>query len=153
MIDEQETLFKNHGIRWSALLDLPYWNPILFTAIEPMHVFDVGLFQTHLRQIWGIDTATPGGDGIAFQAAKDIARPSSSELEKWYDIIRTTKDPGDLREQLAGRHCGRDILWHICEDHNLRRAGNKGQLAEAIIEWVGRRTKQYGAYTVYSHRE
>ena len=141
-IDEQETLFKNHGIRWSALLDLPYWNPVLFTTIEPMHVFDVGLFQTHLRQIWGIDTAAPGGDGFASQAAKEIARPSSSEMEKWYDIIRTTNDPGDLREQLAGRHCIRDILWHICEDNNLRRAGNKGQLAEAIIEWVGRRTKR-----------
>ncbi len=141
MINEQETLFKNHGIRWSALLDLPYWNPILFTTVEPMHVFDAGLFQTHLRQIWGIDTTVPGGDGTASQAAREIARPSTSEMEKWYDIIRTETNPGVLREQLTGRQCARDTLWHICEDNDLRRAGNKGQLAKAIIEWVGRRTR------------
>jgi len=52
-----------------------------------MHVFDAGLFQTHLRQIWGIDTTVPGGDRTASQAAREIARPSTSEMEKWYDII------------------------------------------------------------------
>ena len=49
--NEQETLFRDHRIQWSALLDLPYWNPVLFTAIEPMHVFDAGLFQNHCRNI------------------------------------------------------------------------------------------------------
>lgn len=115
-----------------------------------MHAFDAGLFQTHLRQIWGIDTTAPSGDGIALQAAKETARPSASEMEKWYDIIRTTESPGDLREQLTGRHCARDTLWHICEENDLRRAGNKGQLAEAIIEWVGRRTRQLKLRCIYS---
>ncbi|KAH9953585.1 hypothetical protein BC827DRAFT_1076421, partial [Russula dissimulans] len=53
MTKEQETVFKDRGIRWSPLLNLPYWNPILFTAIEPMHVFNAGLFQTHCRLVWG----------------------------------------------------------------------------------------------------
>ena len=142
MIDEQETLFKSHGIRWSALLNLPYWNPILFTAIEPMHAFDAGLFQTHCQQIWGIDTAAPSGDGTAAKATKEIARPSDSELEKWYNIIRTTTNPGELRELLNGRRCSCKTLWHVCEDNDLRHAGNKGQLSKAIIEWVGCRTMQ-----------
>ena len=140
--NEQETLFKTHGIRWSALLDLPYWNPVLFTAIEPMHVFDAGLFQNHCRQIWGIDTTASGGDGIAPKTAKEIARPPASEMEKWYDIIRTAKSIRDLREQLTGRCCTRDTLWHICEDNDLRRAGNKGQLVKAIVEWVGHCARQ-----------
>src|ERR1700761_6832541 len=128
--NEQETLFRDHGIRWSALLDLPYWNPVLFTAIEPMHVFDAGLFQNHCRNIWGIDTTAPGGDGITSQANKDIARPPALAMEKWYGIICTAKSSGDLREWLTGRHCACDTLWHICEDNDLRRAGNKAQLAE-----------------------
>src|SRR6201996_3734009 len=134
---EQETLFKGHGIRWSALLDLPYWNPVLFTAIEPMHVFDAGLFQNHCRQIWGIDTTSPVVVVITSKASKEINRPPALEMEKWYDIVRATESPGDLREQLTGRGCARDTLWHICEDNDLRRVGNKGQLANAIVEWVG----------------
>src|SRR6201996_2964852 len=135
--EKQETLFRNHGIRWSPLLRLPYWNPILFTAIEPMHVFNVGLFQTHCRQVWGIDVSAPSGDGTFSLASKDIPRPSDAELEKWYETIRMTQNPERLRELLNGRSCTREILWHICNDHDLRRAGNKQQLIEAVTEWVG----------------
>lgn len=134
-LDEQETLFRTYGIRWSPLLKLPYWNPILFTAIEPMHVFDAGLFQNHCRQIWGIDTSNHSNK-TASSTTKSIPRPSDSELEKWYGVIRATEDPEHLREQLNGRGCARDTLWHICNDHDLRRAGNKWQLAGAIAEWV-----------------
>ena len=135
--DRQETLFKTHGVRWSPLLDLPYWNPVLFTAIEPMHVFDAGLFQNHCRQVWGINTSTVGGDRTASSTTKTTPRPSDSEMKKWYDIIRTTEQHDRLLEQLNGRDCARDTLWHICADHNLRRAGNKWQLAITIVEWVG----------------
>ena len=135
-LEEQDTHFRINGIRWSPLLDLPYWNPILFTVIEPMHVFDVGLFQTHCRQVWGINVSALGGDGTATTAAVLVPRPSNPDLEKWYDIIRSVQDPESLREQLNGRDCSRDILWHICDDHDLRRAGNKQQLARSIAEWV-----------------
>ncbi|KAH9952438.1 hypothetical protein BC827DRAFT_1159766 [Russula dissimulans] len=80
MTKEQETVFKDRGIRWSPLLDLPYWNPILFTAIEPMHVFNARLFQTHCRLVWGIDTTALSGDGLTLQSAMGVPRPSDSEL-------------------------------------------------------------------------
>ncbi len=79
-LDEQNVIFRNCSIRWSTLLQLPYWNPILFTAIEPMHVFDAGLFQTHCRQVWGIDTSNPGGDGTVSSTARAIARPPDVKL-------------------------------------------------------------------------
>jgi hypothetical protein len=135
-LEEQESIFRNNGIRWSPLLDLPYWNPILFTAIEPMHVFDVGLFQAHCRQVWGINVSAPGGDGTETTAAMLVPRPPNSDFEKWYDIIRSAQDSESLRGQLNGRGCPRDILWHICNDHDLRRAGNKQQLVRSIDEWV-----------------
>ena len=133
---EQEALFRNHGLRWSPLLDLPYWNPVLFTAIEPMHVFDTGLLQTHCRQVWGIDVSAPSGNGTASATAMAVPRPPNSDLEKWYEVIRAAQNPVTLREELNKRECTRDILWHICSDHNLRRAGTKWQLAGSIAEWV-----------------
>jgi hypothetical protein len=132
-IKEQERLFKDHGVRWSPLLDLPYWDPVLFTAIEPMHLFDTGLFQTHCRQVWKIDASASGGDG---SRSVDVPRPSESDMNKWYEVIRAAENFAKLGEQLNGKECGRNILWHICNDHDLRRAGNKGQLAGSIVKWV-----------------
>lgn len=135
-LEEQEHIFRSNSIQWSPLLNLPYWNPILFTAIEPMHVFNVGLFQTHCRQVWGINVSAPGGDGTATMAAMLVPRPPNSDFEKWYDIIHSTQDSESLCGRLNGRGCPCDILWHICSDHNLHHAGNKQQLIWSIDEWV-----------------
>ena len=99
-----------------------------------MHVFDLGLFQNHCRQVWGINVSTLGGDGKTVTV--DVPRPPDSDLEKWYETIRAVQDPERLREKLSGNDCTRDILWHICNDHDLRRAGTKWQLAGTIVEWV-----------------
>jgi hypothetical protein len=101
-----------------------------------MHVFDTGLLQTHCRQVWGIDISAPSGNGTASGAATVVPRPSNSDMEKWYEVMRAAQDPVKLREELNKRVCTRDILWHICNDQNLRRAGNRGQLVESISEWV-----------------
>jgi hypothetical protein len=148
--EEQEALFKSHGIRWSSLLSLPYWNPIIFTAIEPMHVFDAGLLQTHCRQVWGIDTTAASGNGLTLQSGMAISRPSDSDLGKWYDAIRGLKNPEDVKERL--KDCPRDALAHICEDNDLRRADlrNKRQLIKAIVEWV-RQTTGYTCTTCVKH--
>jgi hypothetical protein len=132
-IKEQERLFKDHGVRWSPLLDLPYWDPVLFTAIEPMHLFDTGLFQSHCRQVWKIDASASGGDG---SRSVDVPRPSESDMNKWYEVIRAAENFTKLGVQLNGKECGFNILWHICNDHDLRRAGTKGQLTGSIVEWV-----------------
>jgi hypothetical protein len=108
-LDVQETLFSKYGIRWSPLLELPYWNPIAFTAIEPMHVFDLGLFQNHCRQVWGINVSALGGDSKTMTTL-DIPRPPDSDLEKWYETIHTVQDPERLQERLSGNNCTRDIL-------------------------------------------
>jgi hypothetical protein len=68
--------------------------------------------------------------------AKAIVRPPDAKLEKWYDMIHSVGDTEHLCDQLSGRDCACDTLWHICHDNNLRRAGNKLQLANALTEWV-----------------
>ncbi|KAJ3914377.1 hypothetical protein F5877DRAFT_82848 [Lentinula edodes] len=46
------SIYKTHGIRFTELMELPYWDPILFTVIDDMHFGYLGLFKTHLREIW-----------------------------------------------------------------------------------------------------
>jgi hypothetical protein len=132
----REHLFKLHGIRWSALLDLPYWNPILFTVLDSMHAAYLGLFQTHCRWIWGINVSVEGGDGTFLRANKPPPQPSDKVLREWIRIIQ--KNPKNLFKLLTAKKTPKNVLWHICADNGLRHAGGKHALAEAIVEWVGR---------------
>ena len=131
---DRDRLFKLHGVRWSALLDLPYWNPILYTVLDSMHAAFLGLFQSHCRKVWRIDVSVEGGDGSFLHAKKPVLRPSDSVLRGWLKLIR--ENPGDLLERLTGENVPRSVLWHICVDNGLRHAGAKRALAKGIVEWV-----------------
>jgi hypothetical protein len=52
-----EALLKSNpqAVRWSPLNELPYWNPIQSTVIDPMHLILLGLCQFHWRRFWGGD--------------------------------------------------------------------------------------------------
>ncbi len=47
--------FKVNSTRWSALLDLPYWDPIRYTVIDSMHNHYLGMLQDHCRKLWGMN--------------------------------------------------------------------------------------------------
>ena len=68
---EQEAIYAAHGIRWSAMLTLPYWDPVAFLAVDLMHnlflgkpltapirlkigsyVGNTGVVKTHFYHIW-----------------------------------------------------------------------------------------------------
>ena len=132
--EERDACFKAFGVRWSALLDLPYWNPIKFSVIDSMHAAYLGLFQSHCRKIWRINVVADGGEGTSVQPKKSIPRPSDRKLSQWLSLIRSTSNPERLRKHLLD--CNKDTLWHICVDNNLRSAGGRKQLVDNIIVWV-----------------
>lgn len=50
----QDDAFKRHGIRYTELLRLPYWDPTRFVVVDPMHNLFLGLIQTHFRGFLGV---------------------------------------------------------------------------------------------------
>ena len=133
--EEREEVFKASGVRWSALLDLPYWNPILFSVVDSMHSGYLGAVHAHCRKVWRINISIEGGDGTIIQPLKSVSRPSDSDLSRWLDTIRDTTDSEILYNKLSGG-CPKNVLWHICADNHLRSAGTRKQLARNIIAWV-----------------
>jgi hypothetical protein len=130
----REHLFKLHGVRWSPLLELPYWNPILYTVLDSMHAAFLGLFQTHCRKVWRIDVSIEGGDGSLLHIKKQVPRPSNAKLRQCLQLIQT--NPRNLLERLTAENTPKNTLWHICVDNGLRHAGGKRALAKGIVEWV-----------------
>ncbi|CDO77460.1 hypothetical protein BN946_scf184881.g3 [Trametes cinnabarina] len=60
---ERDVLFKKHGLRWSELLRLPYWDPTRFAVVDAMHNLFLGELRHHCRDVWGLDIKDKGGDG------------------------------------------------------------------------------------------
>jgi hypothetical protein len=52
---KQESLVRTNGIRWSAMLKLPYWQPSQWTIVDGMHVILLGLIPRHIRELLGLN--------------------------------------------------------------------------------------------------
>ncbi|OBZ65032.1 hypothetical protein A0H81_14995 [Grifola frondosa] len=77
--DEREAIFtRTGGIRYSELLRLPYWNPVLFVVIDSMHNLYLGILKNHIREVWGISVDIDDGD--ATHARK---QPRALTLRRW----------------------------------------------------------------------
>ncbi|CDO75810.1 hypothetical protein BN946_scf184951.g8 [Trametes cinnabarina] len=72
---ERQGLFKEHGVRWSELLRLPYWDPIRFPVVDAMHNLLLGNLRHHCMDVWGID--------IKGRMGKKIAPHTPEEQASW----------------------------------------------------------------------
>jgi len=137
-------IFKEHGVRWSVLFELPYWNPILFAVVDSMHAAYLGLSQSHSRKFWRINLTIEGGDGSIIKEDATIPRPNGRVLSRWLTVIRDT-NADQLEDAL--KSCKRDILWHICVDNDIRSAGTRKQLVSNIVKWVSASVESFSPDT------
>lgn len=139
---ERDLIFDSFGIRWSPLHLLPYWNPVRYTVIDPMHALDLNLFQNHCRTIFQIDIKYPGTDGSSAPITTSRQGISTKEhlrsLQRCVELIQLN-GPNMLTELI--RH-PRLILYTICVDNSILGPGNqmvvgtKWVLANNIHAWV-----------------
>ncbi|KAI0054698.1 hypothetical protein BV25DRAFT_1816687 [Artomyces pyxidatus] len=127
--EEQADIYEKHGIRWTELLRLPYWNPIHFTVVDSMHNLYLGLLKTHVRDIWGMDIDLLDGDSTVSPVAKVIPRPAEALMIEATNALETGS-----AEALA--KIRRAALWHLCKDRNCRRASTTKGLIKQLMKWV-----------------
>ncbi|KAJ4464154.1 hypothetical protein C8R41DRAFT_768997 [Lentinula lateritia] len=103
--EERQKIYDEFGIRWSELLELPYWDPVLFTIIDDMHFAQLGLFETHLRDVWQIDHEKSGGDG----KPPSLSKPNLRTLKALCQDLGIHYNSGDSKRILAARIL--DYIW------------------------------------------
>ena len=141
---DRKDIFDATGLRWSALLTLPYWDPVKYAVIESMHALDLGLFEHHVRSLFQIELDVDGGDGMAvskFQALKPKRVTSRDEIASMNRCVQLIqKNHQSLFYQLLSY--SRRILYTICIDWKIFGAGNtvvigtKIILSDNICRWV-----------------
>jgi hypothetical protein len=78
----RDKYFKKHGIRWSPLVLLPYWQPSAWTITEAVHVLLLGLIPRHCRDLLGLNfNDLPSDD------AEDDP-PTTREIEQGNTFLR-----------------------------------------------------------------
>ena len=124
--DEQNAIYKRYGVRWSELLRLPYWDPTQYITIDSMHAFYLGLFQRHVRTIWGMDVRHED----ATDMPAPLHTPSAADIQSAQNTFRS----GSL---FALSSLPVDVLRYLCFSHNLRYSGNMKKLADRLHSYVG----------------
>ncbi|KZT31806.1 hypothetical protein SISSUDRAFT_956030, partial [Sistotremastrum suecicum HHB10207 ss-3] len=54
----QDKVFAEHGVRWTELLRLPYWDSRRFIVVDAMHNLYLNLVKHHFRVVLGMDIQT-----------------------------------------------------------------------------------------------
>ena len=84
---ERQRIYQEHGVRWSVLWELPYFDPTRSVVVDGMHNLFQGLVQYHIREVLGIDLPE-ASEGVADPHKLEQARvildtiPSRSSLER-----------------------------------------------------------------------
>ena len=127
--EKRERLFKENGIRWSELLELPYWDPVNFLVIDSMHNLYLGLFQRHCRDLWGMNIKHEDGDGSPDFDTNLVPFPGDDNMKVGESALMTGS-----RSRLKALK--RPILYYLCVERDIRRAGTKAQLIDGLLDWV-----------------
>ncbi|TFY58194.1 hypothetical protein EVJ58_g6565 [Rhodofomes roseus] len=125
--EERARIMREEGIRWSELFRLPYWDPLVFTAIDPMHALFLGLLHRHCEKVWGMSSLHKDGlDGRASDPAKN--KPAEYEMQEAFVTLKTGSDT-----ELEG--LPKEVLRSLCKELKLRFAGRKGKLCSRLREY------------------
>lgn len=74
---ERKKIFDTHGLRWSEMLRLPYWDPTCYAVVDAMHNLFLGDLRHHCREVWGINIKDQK------TTAKKAVPHTPEEQEKW----------------------------------------------------------------------
>ena len=119
---EQTGLFKKHGIRWSELLRLPYWDPTKHIVIDSMHGFYLRIFNRHIREIWGMNVEFKDGNGLVGPNFDSLDERDAMEGERILHFGSTYQLNG-LQEL---------VLKYLCHQLDLPFNGSKASLLKSL---------------------
>lgn len=125
---ERENLFNEHGLRWSELLRLPYWDPTRYALVDAMHNLYLGELRHHCMEVWGIDVKGKSG------TKKTLPHTPEEQLKNLKKAVAAI-EKGSL-SALQGLRKG--YLVAIAELNSVQpeRSYVKREYAHALIRWV-----------------
>ena len=161
-LKERNKLFSAHGVRWSPLWRLPYWDPARQLVVDSMHCLLEGLAQAQFREHLGLTTSfatkarseadlrpafshpfrSPGSPEATMLSKNDCVHTESIQTLLTSGIVCCTEEDNRLRVEeyiahletkLMNKNCA--ALEFVAEDLQLRplRKGDTGIMENVVV--------------------
>ena len=133
-LSERDKVFKRHGVRWSVLLDLPYWDPPRFTIVDSMHTILLGHLHRHCSIIWGMNATRGDGDRSRRAGGNPIKRPETQAVISAAWTIRSGSAPDvvSLKTNLLREFCLENGLL----PPNLAATSGALEIQDRVLKYV-----------------
>lgn len=94
-----------HGISWSELLRLPYWDPTRCLVVDAMHALFLGVLKFHIRRVWGIEEAAKKAKARLATAQRQVRLPAKVQPRP-----RKVAQQVTLKDVTSGKCLSRNAL-------------------------------------------
>ncbi|KAJ3559008.1 hypothetical protein NM688_g599 [Phlebia brevispora] len=133
-VSERDRITKDHGIRWSELLRLEYWDPTRFALIDSMHNLLLGALRHHCVEVLGIDVKGETD-------TRKLLPHTPSEQEMWLDKLAKAIKKGSINAMCKPR---RGYIVTMAQYNGVvpSRGFTKEAYAQAFLEWSKNNTHQ-----------
>ena len=129
----RRSLFDDHGIRWSELLRLPYWDPTRYAVLDVMHNLFLGELQHHCREVWKLDNVGTSSTGGTRQVASHSPQEQQAQLERILSAL-------EKRDEAALTDVRKDYLSAVARFNQAvgfkSKEPTKREYAAALLQWV-----------------
>lgn len=123
-------IFDEHGVRWSELLRLEYWDPTRFALVDTMHNLFLGELKHHCMQVFGLDT-------VGEKRPRVLTSHTPEEQKSYLEGIRSALcHPNPSVTTLCKAR--REYLLAVAQVNGITvgKESTKRQIAEVLLKWV-----------------
>lgn len=130
---ERQAIYKEHGIRWSPLFLLPYWDPTKQVVVDMMHDMFLGVVKRHFVDVLGMSD-TPA----ATRDHHTTIQPDDAKLKK-ARLLLNSRETGSVERKLLQHRWAE--LYILCLETGVpllekRTNVHKKDMASKLEKWV-----------------
>lgn len=101
-VNDRKKIFKTHGVRYSVLIELEYWNIIEYHVVDLMHNLLLGLVSWHVRRFWAMKDLENDEELLPPISTVELLRLASEHSEPLPHRSRANDSPEEIDKEKNG---------------------------------------------------
>lgn len=104
MLMNEKKIFKTHGVWYSVLVELEYWDIVDYHVVDSMHSLLLGLLSWHLRRFWSMedkkneeDILCPITKSELHDLVLDHSKPMKSDFNEEQTSEKKNDEPNGIK--------------------------------------------------------